>query len=344
MSASQRTKILGATRWVLGRIGRVKAARIPRQQHVVSQVLLKQFTMDERDDRGPQVRPIDVQFPERSNKLKSTRACGWAENFIAYDSASAEDLWNSVERRAPAAFEAVHAGTPFADHLHVETLRDLIVLHYVRSHRYRHVYTNAFETVRAKVPGELVERFPEPLRREALRQTGLHLTGADALNAFAQRLVEQSEVTQDFGSGALFRTSIESMFHRVRAESSNWHLEVLRPESGQFLIGDNPALSVRTDTTPWECNMAIGDAHSLVLPISPRHLLALGRHHVAGTIPRATVNQLNTVQVLAADRYVYMHPRSTRLEAFARETAKRWRPDPVSPYRASTSATRNKKS
>ncbi|MEW2426053.1 DUF4238 domain-containing protein [Streptomyces nigra] len=322
----------------------MKADRIPRRQHLVSQVLLKQFTVDEPDDRGPQVRPVDVHFPERSNKLKSTRACGWAENFIAHDAASAEDLWNFVESRAPAAFEAVAAGPPFADPLHMETLRDLIVLHYVRSHRYRDVYTNAFETVRAKVPGELVERFPEALRREALRQTGLHLAGADALNAFAKRLVEQSEVTQDFGSGALFRASIESMFHKVRAESSNWHLEILKSESGQFLIGDNPALTVRTNTTPWLCNMAIGDAHSVVLPIGPRLLLALGRRNIVGTIPRATVNQLNTVQVLAADRYVYMHPRSTRLEAFAKETAHRRRPDPVSPYLASTSATGSKRS
>ncbi|MFI1002480.1 DUF4238 domain-containing protein [Streptomyces galbus] len=324
-------------------IGGVKAARIPRQQHVVSQVLLKQFTLDEHDGRGPQVRPVDVHFPKRSNKLKSTRACGWADNFIAYDSASAEDLWSSVERRAPAAFHAVYAGTPFADPLHMETLRDLIVLHYVRSHRYRDVYTTAFRAVRGKVSGELVERFPEPLRREALRQTGLHLTNTAALTAFAERLVEQSEVTQDFGSGALFRTNIESMFHKVRAESSKWHLQVLRPQSGQFLIGDNPALTVRTDTTPWPCNMAIGDAHSIVLPISPRHLLALGRQNIVGTIPRASVDQVNTVQVLAADRYVYLHPRSTRLEAFARDTAKRWRPDPVSPYRASPTATESKR-
>ncbi|MFH9016390.1 DUF4238 domain-containing protein [Streptomyces sp. NPDC017943] len=260
------------------------------------------------------------------------------------------------------------------------------------------MYTNAFETVRAKVPGELVERFPEALRREALRQTGLHLADADALNAFAMRLVEQSEVTQDFGSGALFRASIESMFHKMRADSSNWHLEILslfqldcpvrrscrrsvprmaadcgsaghgpvtagiathqqahdqdkrevgkgslRSESGQFLIWDNPALTVRTNATPWLCNMAIGDAHSVVLPIGPRLLLALGRRNIVGTIPRATVNQLNTVQVLAADRYVYMHPLSTRLEAFAKETAHRRRPDPVSPYLASTSATGSKR-
>ena len=147
----------------------------------------------------------------------------------------------------------------------------------MRSHRYRDVYTTAFETVRVKDRSELVERFPEALRREALRQTGLHLAGSGSLDAFAARLVEQSEVTQDFGTGALFRTGIESMFNKVRAMASKWHLGVLTPESGQFLVGDNPAVSVHTDITPWSYNMAFGDAHSIVLPITPRHLLALRR-------------------------------------------------------------------
>ncbi|MFH8873213.1 DUF4238 domain-containing protein [Streptomyces griseus] len=319
----------------------MKATQI-RRQHLVSQVLLKQFTAAGPQSSGPQLRPVDVRNPERQNKLASTRTCGWADTFVAFDSASAEKLWDSVERGAHAAFEAVRAGTPFANPLHVGALRDLIVLHYVRSHRYRDVYTNAFETVRAKVRSEVVGRFPEPLRREALRQTGLHLAGEGALDAFAERLVEQSEVTQGFGTGALFRTSIESMFNRVRATASNWQLEVLTPESGQFLIGDNPAVTVRTDTRPWSYSMAIGDAHSLVLPITPRHLLALGRNNIVSTIPRALMDQINIVQIRAADRYVYMHPRSTRLEVFARETAKRWRADRVSPYRASASESRNR--
>jgi hypothetical protein len=169
---------------------------------------------------------------------------------VAFDSVSAEKSWASVERRAHSAFEAVRAGTPFADPLHVEVLRDLVVLHYVRSHRYRDVYTNAFETVSGKLRGQLVRQYPEPLRREALRQTRLHLDGSGPLSAFAERLIEQSEVTQDFGNGKLFRTSIEGMFNKVRAEAAKRHLEVLTPESGQFLVGDNPGVSVRTDAKP----------------------------------------------------------------------------------------------
>ncbi|MEU0413628.1 DUF4238 domain-containing protein [Streptomyces griseorubiginosus] len=304
----------------------MKAAQI-RRQHLVSQVLLKQFTMAGLDASGRQLRPVDVRNPERRNKLASTRTCGWADTFVAFDSASAEKLWDSVETRTPAAFEAVRAGTPFANPLHVEALRDLVVLHYVRSHRYHSVYTNAFEAVSTKLRGQLVRQFPEELRREALRQTRLHLDGSGPLTAFAERLIEQSEVTQEFENGKLFRTSIENMFNKVRAEAAKWRLEVLTPESGQFLIGDNPAVSVRTDRKPFSYNMAVGDAHSIVLPISPRHLLALGRDNLVGTIPRAAVNDLNTVQIRAADQYVYMHPQSTRLEAFARDTATRWRTD-----------------
>lgn len=41
-----------------------------------------------------------------------------------------------------------------------------------------------------------------------------------------------------------------------------------------------------------------------------------------GSVPRAVVDELNAVQILAADRYVYMHPRS-QLETLARTAAKR---------------------
>ncbi|MFD8911716.1 DUF4238 domain-containing protein [Streptomyces sp. NPDC059575] len=298
----------------------MKEAHISKQ-HLVSQVLLRQFTMLGPKASGWQLLPFDLWNPERRQKLKGPGACGAAKDFVAFDSASAEDLWGSVETRVPAALAAVKAGTPFADPLHVEVLRDLVVLHYVRSHRYRGVYTSAFETVSVNVRGELVRQYPEHVRREALRQTGFHLSGFGSLGSFAERLIEQSEVTQDFGSGKLFRTSIENMFNKARAMAAKWHVEVLSPESGQFLIGDNPGVSVRMDTTPFSYNMAFGDAHSVVLPIGPRRLLALGPRNLLGSVPGAVVDELNTVQILAADRYVYMHPRS-ELETFARAKAR----------------------
>ncbi|MFD0002596.1 hypothetical protein ACFVJ4_09240 [Streptomyces sp. NPDC127178] len=55
--------------------------------------------------------------------------------------------------------------------------------------------------------------------------------------------------------------------------------------------------------------MAFGDAQALVLPIGPRHMLALGQENVMITAP-CLVARLNALQVHAADRYVYMHHKS----------------------------------
>lgn len=270
---------------------------------------------------GRQLLPFDLRNPGRLHKLKTTRACGWAENFVAFDSASAEALWGDVETRVPAALAAVHAGTPFADPRTEATLRDLVMLHFVRSHHYRDIHTDAFERSRAGLVGSLISNFPEHLRREALRETGLHLSGTASLGAYVERLIERSSVARDHQSGKLFRTSIENAFNKVRAMASTWGVEVLTPERGQFLIGDNPAVTIRTEGDTTTYGMAFGDAHSLILPIGPRHLLALGPKSLMGTIPQAGVDRLNNVQVHAAERYVYMHPKSD-LQKFASRAAR----------------------
>jgi len=272
---------------------------------------------------GWQLLPFDLRNPARRHKLEGTRACGWARDFVAFDSVSAEELWCQVERRVPAALSAVHAGTPFADPLHVAALHDLIVLHYVRSYHYRRVHIDAFARARVGLVGQLIRKYPAQLGREALRETGLHLTGSESLGAFAERLIDRSAVVRDHESGKIFRTSIEDMYYKVRAMAATWRLEVLMPETGQFLMGDNPAVTLRRDGTNTSYGVAFGDAHTLVLPIGPGHLLALGPENVMGTVPRSVVDELNAVQIHAADRYVYMHPRSG-LEAFTQDAAQ-WR-------------------
>jgi hypothetical protein len=128
-------------------------------------------------------------------------------------------------------------------------------------------------------------------------------------------------MVRDYESGKLFRTSIEKMFGKVQKMASTWQVEILAPESGQFLIGDNPGVTVRHDAPgQWEYGMAFGDAMSMVLPVGPRCLLALGPQNVTGTVTAAAVEAFNAVQVLAAERFVYMHPRSG-LEAFAAKAA-----------------------
>ncbi|MFE7946944.1 DUF4238 domain-containing protein [Streptomyces sp. NPDC057426] len=287
------------------------------RQHLISQVLLKRFTVPGAKSSGWQLVPFDLDHPERHHKLKSPRECGWIEDFVSYDSASAEELWRQVEQRAPEAFAAVEAGTPFNDPEHAEILRDLVSLHLVRSHRYREVHRDAFASAREDVRRGLLQNYEAQLRRVALRKTGLHLEGAQALEVFADRMIESSVPAQDHASGKLFRLSIEEMFQKVRDKAASWQLEVITPQEGQFLIGDTPAITLRWDEKGLKYGMAFGDAHTVVLPLGPRHLLALGPENKALQVPKARVDELNAVQVLAADRYVYLRPRSG-LEAFVK--------------------------
>jgi hypothetical protein len=243
-------------------------------------------------------------------------------HFVAVDSPSVEALWGDVERRVPAAFAAVRAGTPFADPLNVDVLRDLVVLHYVRSLHYRDVHTDAVEQVRTRLVANVTSQYPEQLRLEALRETDLYLSGPASLGAFAERLIERSSVMRDRESGKLFRTSIEKTFHQMRDLASTRRLEVITPETGQFLIGDNPALTLSVEGSRTMYGMAFGDAQALVLPIGPRHMLSLGTEDVILTVPQSFVDRLNALQVHAAHRYVYMHPESG-LEPFVERAAQR---------------------
>ncbi|MGK5695091.1 hypothetical protein ACSNOJ_19670 [Streptomyces sp. URMC 128] len=62
------------------------------------------------------------------------------------------------------------------------------------------------------------------------------------------------------------------------------------PETGQFLIGDNPAVTIRREGNTTTYGTAFGDAHALVLSIGPRHLLVLDPQNVIGTVPRVLVS------------------------------------------------------
>lgn len=294
------------------------------RQHLISQVLLKEFTAPEPKGGSQQLLPFDLHNPQRVHKRMPTSRCGWVKNFVAVDSPSVEALWGDVERRVPAALAAVHAGTPFADALHMDVLRDLVVLHYIRSLHYRDVHSDSVERARARLLAKVLIQYPEQLRLEALRETGLHLSGPAALGAFAERLIERSTVMHDRESGKLFRTSIEDTFHKMRDLASTRRLEVITPETGQFLIGDNPALTLRVKGNRNFYGMAFGDAQTLLLPIGPRHMLSLGTEDVRLTVPQSFVDRLNAVQVHAAYRYVYMHPESG-LERFVKHIARRRR-------------------
>ena len=92
--------------------------------------------------------------------------------------------------------------------------------------------------------------------------------------------------------------------------TSNSGLEVVVPTEGEFLIGDTPSVTLGRAGTQLSWGMALGDARTVVLPISPRSMIALGPVNREIHIPRHTVDLMNLVQTLATERHLFFRPGS----------------------------------
>lgn len=287
------------------------------QQHLVSQVVLGGFAESVSKSSGEQLLSFDLHHPRRHHKLRSTKECGWEKDFVAVESTSAEQLWGRFETRVHGALNAVRAGTPLVDPTHAEVLRDLVVLHHVRSYHFQKVYEGVIERAPAELSARLARKLPQKVVLEAFRETGLRLTEPGELLAYA----EQRGMVWSHEWKELFRSSIEDTLGKARQVAATWRVEVRTPGSGEFLIGDNPGLTLRRGASgQLEHGMAIGDATSMVLPVGPRCLLTLVPASLTGMVAATTVEELNTVQVLAANRYVYMH-RAKTLQEFTVQAA-----------------------
>ncbi|MFI7143451.1 DUF4238 domain-containing protein [Nonomuraea sp. NPDC050022] len=281
-----------------------------RDQHVVSQVLLKRFTVPGVRGSGRRLTKFNLERPEGTHKLKPPKACAYDEDFVPVDSVSIENLWARTEQRAPQVFRAIDRGNPFAEAANASILRDLISVHFVRSFRYKKIHQESFHRVYQNLRDNMLGRRKELVRAEALRQTGLHLPDV-ALPAFLDPILEESLPAKGFAGGQLFRQNIEEMFNKVRDLIATWQPELLTARTGQFIIGDNPAIPVRFDPNNPNApayNMAIRDAHSVVLPLGPRHLMALGPQQLTAEVEKPVVERLNQLQVLAAYRHVFFKP------------------------------------
>lgn len=295
-------------------------------QHVVSKVLLKQFAMPTKKGSGLQVQPYDLRHLDRLLKTRAPRGLCQVENFVSYASGSLEAQWGEVERGLPYAFAAVKHGTALSDSRTDKVLRDLIALHYVRSQHYREVFHRVFDETYREQRRWLLTEGREILQVASWQRTGLYAPGPQALDLRADEVLRPT--VEAYLNGALFRVRIEDNFRKARQFAAQSALQILEPEDGEFLIGDNPALTMRYEGDHLLYGMALGDSHTTVLPIGPRHALALAPANEYVRASKAAVDQINVLQIKAARRYVYTRPGS-RLAELIRRVGRLWTADHV---------------
>ncbi|WP_263166348.1 DUF4238 domain-containing protein [Streptomyces sp. SCSIO ZS0520] len=280
-------------------------------QHVISRVLLKRFAIP-FGSQGLKLVPFNLDHPDGLHKAASPRACGKVPYFARFASASLEQVWGKLETRIPDAARAVDRGDVFHNEQHVQTLKDLVALHLVRSLNYRNIHERIFTKVYTEHRTALLTERSDLLRRAVLQRSGLHLSGPQGLATAATAADEiLSPHMANFENGADFRARIEITFAKAKEMISDAGLEILVPAAGEFLLGDTPALAIQQSGTRIAFNVAIGDSTAIVLPFGPRHLL-VGRTPRNGlsTVSEETVDLLNRLQIEAAQQRVYFRPRS----------------------------------
>ncbi|MFE7529242.1 DUF4238 domain-containing protein [Kitasatospora sp. NPDC057542] len=288
---------------------RAETAHPVMSQHVVSKVLLKRFAVDD-GIQGLRVQRFDLDHPHRHHQRRAVKGIGAVRDFVPVASASLEVLWGQVENRLHTAAAAVERGNVFDDARHVEVLKDFIALHWIRSHHYLDVYNRNVTTVRATLKHRLITEYSDALSQETFRRTGRRPAGAAALEAAADELFKR-ELDDDYNSRADLRVRIEEDFAQAKEIIRSSGLQILRPETGEYLLGDVPAMTIRERGDTIQYGMALGDADAVVLPLGPRHLI-VGRspRDEIATLPTRTVWRLNAVQIKAAHRHVYLRPDS----------------------------------
>lgn len=281
----------------------------PRNIHTVTEVLLGRFT-------DPATGKLKAYYLPRCREYDNPPSkVGRVFEYFKHDVQTHEKFWSDeVETFLPAAFEAVDDGTILNRPDLVKVLKDCIALHWARSAAYKDAHERLFKDVTEQQKREWFAKYKPTLASAFYDRYGLYPAGDQALAHINDLIHEAPKIVT---SGEWFPKRVRENFNVARNRFADSKLEVARPPVGsQFLIGDCPALSLKTDGGNLYAKVPIFEAGTIALPIGPHHSIGLGKGEDKWIdLDEATVEKLNTIQVDVALSWVMYHP-SSGLKSF----------------------------
>lgn len=178
-------------------------------QHVVSQVVLREFSSKDRNG-GASLTAYNLEFG--SSKLLGTRGCGKIKNWMPIASSSIEELWQRTETHLAKALRSLKEGRIFSNEASARVLRDAVALHYVRSAHMRSIAQNAAsEAWIEQFPG-LIRMHHRRLAHEFEFHHGRPPSSLEECQEMAENIVRerQQEMLR-----SLLRVKVEEAFRRV---------------------------------------------------------------------------------------------------------------------------------
>jgi Protein of unknown function (DUF4238) len=292
------------------------AAQNEPDQHIVSKVILKQFTGPWGTKGELLLASLNVRHPERKIVRGGPARFGKIPNYLRFASSSAEALWGATETRLHEPLEAIKRDDRIVDPSHEAVIRDAIALHFIRS-----------------IPTAALHQTTWRERREAARQQWRD--NPDMLrwihvNVFGWWTDDPARLELALGefyrpvdelvsSDAIFRVSLEDRFQRARDGFQTFELKVLASPHREFLIGDVPVLAMREGHGGLGIFDGVGlaNADEIVLPLTPHHVAVLGQGNQSREATAEEVDRYNSLEVRLAYRFVYFTP-AGGLASFAR--------------------------
>lgn len=275
---------------------------LPRKQHVVSRVLLRQFAVD------GDIEVSAVSYTQRWRR-RSPAAVGYVEHFVRSNAEEVEQVWAEVESRLAGAFADIDRGGSIEPGgATMEALLDCLALHWARSRRVRATVDRAWDDVRARSQADLATR-PELLDRSFLQLTGLHPAGPQARAIANDRLHKGPD---DVRSGRHFADRVVEFFERARAKLATSHIAVydLPREAEDLLLSDSPVVAPNRARTGWgPGEVALDDAVAFAMPIGPRTAVSAHPAPSRHTITVEEALELNQMQRRVAVSHLFRRPR-----------------------------------
>jgi hypothetical protein len=281
----------------------------------VSQVILRRFAAPHGKDRGRKIACIAVRHPYSGPRYIGARGCGKVSHFVRLGARTAELFWKQIEDLLPEALAALDRGSILAEPRQLETIKDALALHFVRSIPVALMSEQAWSISRQERYAAF-RQWPA-VAREFYRRKGFYAAGPEMLDHFLDEITEPLRNLHE--TGAIFRARLEDLYAGTRDMIRQSGIEILRTRADSLIISDAPALTVRRGFPGVGVHggVPLGRASSLAMPFGPRCIVALSRDNQDMYLTQEQTNQVNTLQLMSAVAHVYYRP-GTGQERFIR--------------------------
>ncbi len=258
------------------------------KSHLISQVLLKRFTLQGK------IKEHD-KFSSTS-RFKTPKAIAYQEVSTTPEVTHLEKKWGYVETRMATAFQALDEGTLLSSEKHIETVKKFMALHYIRSqtlYSWLEKHENKYfqNAIDASIKAN-----PD-LSSEILREVDKH----------HQRWIKMLKLQ--------IPSVVKSTLPKTEDYILQSDLEIGMASQGtDFILGDIPIVNISSDGRIGILSgVDITQSTGFVLPLGPRHVVALIKNSKLRnykSLNNKQVKNCNKKSIILSRQYYYSCPKS----------------------------------